>query len=38
MKKNIESKNSLGKNGMVEKMMFNPKFYNYGNIQNAFYA
>lgn len=27
MKKNIESKNSPGKNGMVEKIVFNFKFY-----------
>lgn len=38
MKKNIESKNSPGKNGMVEKMMFNPKFYNYGCFQDAIHA
>lgn len=32
MKKNIESKNSPGKNGMIEIIVFNFKFYSHGNI------
>lgn len=32
MKKNVESKNSPGKNGMIEKIVFNFKFYSHGNI------